>query len=456
VSTAHANPVPAISETPGTKKHAEPDLTSDQVEALIKIEAAYERGGIFLLTGHAGTGKTYLMQRLTKCMLEKQRSIVLTAPTHKAVAVLARKLVEAEIRDVPCRTIHSLLSLKPKPRADQLLFERDRHAKAVTEDVVVIDECSMVSEDLYRHIKRHLPNAFVVFVGDPAQLPPVGEVESLSFATKNSAHLTTIVRQSTGNPILNAASIIRVSQGGPSDWSWLIHSALENGHGVFLPGDAAHRWMRKAFASPEFDADPDTYRYLAWTNQRAHEVNKMIRRWRYGENIPTPFMPGESCLFREPLILEETMIFANNQEAKVVSIDRATFSHVVPGAEGVATWNAHLPSWRLILLGADGSEKTVHMSADNVEFQKIVARIKDEAAEARVRWRDLHAFQQSLAQLQSIYALTVHRSQGSTFGTAFVDLPDIRRRERDNLLEAQQMLYVAATRASKRLIVVGA
>jgi tRNA(Met) C34 N-acetyltransferase TmcA len=87
------------------------ELTADQAEALRQIEAAYEPGGFYLLTGHAGSGKTYLMQRLTKNMLARRRRIVLSAPTHKAVAVLARKLSEANIRDVPCRTIHNILTL---------------------------------------------------------------------------------------------------------------------------------------------------------------------------------------------------------------------------------------------------------------------------------------------------------------------------------------------------------
>ena len=171
--------VPEVALAPPT---TQADLTPDQAEALKQIEGAFEGGGMFLLTGHAGTGKTYLMQRLTRSMLEHHRSIVLTAPTHKAVGVLARKLFEAGIDGVPCRTIHSLLSLKGKEQADRLVFERSRHAEAVTANVVVIDECSLVDLELYRHIKRHLPNAYVVFVGDPAQLPPVGELESQAFA----------------------------------------------------------------------------------------------------------------------------------------------------------------------------------------------------------------------------------------------------------------------------------
>jgi hypothetical protein len=47
-------------------------------------------------------------------------------------------------------------------------FERDRDAEPVLSDVVVIDECSMVFAELYRHIERHLLQVFVLFVVDPA------------------------------------------------------------------------------------------------------------------------------------------------------------------------------------------------------------------------------------------------------------------------------------------------
>ena len=383
--------------------------------------------------------------------------MILSAPTHKAVTVLARKLAEAKIEGVTCRTIHSVLSLKAKPQTDRLVFQRDRGAEPVTADVVVVDECSMVDEDLFRHIKRHLPNAFVLFVGDPAQLPPVGEAESQTFRTQNRSHLTTIVRQAAGNPILAAAGVIRNSQGGDPDLSWCTQSALASGHGVFVPGEAAHRWMKKAFTSPEFEADPDSFRYLAWTNERVAQINETIRRWRYGENIPTPFMPGESALFRQPLILENTMLFANNQEAKVIAIKRGTFIHDIRGGPRCVEVDR--------LRYRPGSYACVTLTVMKRRFtwlrtikssRRWSHASSDEAADSRLRWKHLHEFKQSLAQLQSIYALTVHKSQGSTIGSVFVDLPDIRRREDTNLLEAQQMLYVAVTRPSKRLIVVGA
>jgi len=429
-------------------------LNADQTKALAEILAAYDRGSRHLLTGYAGSGKTTLMQALAREVQKRHKTIVLSAPTHKAVSVLAAKLRHAGIENVPCVTIHSLLSLKAEAHGDRLVFERGRHAEPVTAQWVVVDECSMLSADLLKHIKRHLPMAFTVLVGDPAQLPPVGEKASGAFETKSRSHLHTIVRQGAGNPILAAAQVIRESQGGPADWSW-VASAKAAPLGVFLPANA-DGWMKKGFTSPEFDRDPDSFRYLAWTNARVSEVNAKVRRWRYGDNLPTPFMPDECALIRAPIIKDGTILFTTNEEARVVSIGRDQFRYVIDACEGGDEWIAELPSWRVMLRKDDGTEIPVHMPADDRAYNNVIDRIKDEASEARFRWKQMHQFKSSMARLQSIYSMTVHNSQGSTFKNAFVDLPDIRRRVDSNLLEAQQMLYVAATRPSQALVLVGA
>ena len=431
-------------------------LTDDQNEALNKIESAYHGGGFFLLTGNAGTGKTTLLQLFTERMVARGRSIVLTAPTHKAVSVLSRKLADAGVEGVECRTIHSLLSLKPRPHGDRMVFERERRAPPVMADIVVIDECSMIDEQLHRHIRRHLPVSFVLFVGDPAQLPPVGEIASLTFATKTTAHLTTIVRQAVDNPIIQAADTIRRSQGGSADWSWCQQTTIDGKHGIFTPRQSAHAWMEKAFTSDTFEEDPDSFRYLAWTNARVAEINNMIRRWRYGERIPTPFMPGELAMFRAPVIIDNTVLFATNEEATVLRIDSDTANYTIPGTDNISGWDASFPVWRLMLLNRYGSQQEVLMPADERLFRKVIDQIKDEAADCRLRWKHLHDFKSMFAQLQSIYSMTVHNSQGSMIQNCFVDLPDIRKREATDCLEMQKLCYVATTRASQRLILIGA
>jgi exodeoxyribonuclease-5 len=82
-------------------------LNPDQERAKAEILAARNAGDFHLLTGFAGSGKTTLIQDLAAHWQARGVRIVLTAPTHKAVAVLARKL-GADGLEVSCQTIHKL------------------------------------------------------------------------------------------------------------------------------------------------------------------------------------------------------------------------------------------------------------------------------------------------------------------------------------------------------------
>lgn len=429
-------------------------LNECQQRAFDEILAANQPGCFHLLTGHAGAGKTFLVQHLARVLTERKVGIVLTAPTHKAVAVLARKLQSSGVH-IPCATIHSLLSLAPKPRGDRLVFERKKHAQPVMADVVVIDECSMISLEMMRHIRRHLPVSFVLFVGDPAQLPPVGEEASQTFGTKSHSHLETIVRQGAGNPILDAADIIRSSQGGALDWSW-CKPARAVPLGVYVPS-VPDEWMKDAFTSKEFAADADTFRYLCWTNERVASVNAKVRRWIYGGKTPTPFMPGERALVRGPVLDEDgkTPLLMTNEEATVVSIREDNFIYPIRHIENADGWNATVPSWSIEMTKDDGQQVEIHIPRDERTYNKVLARIAEEAADNRQRWGDHHGFKQRMAKLQAVYALTVHTSQGSTIKHCFMDVADIRRRAASNPLECQQLCYVAATRPTHTLTLIG-
>ena len=312
----------------------------------------------------------------------------------------------------------------------------------------------MIGTELFRHIRRHLPRAFVLFVGDPAQIPPVDETASPTFDTMSRSHLNTVVRQAADNPVLAAATAIRAMQGGEMCWDW-CKPARAPPMGVYLPGAATDTWMQKAFTSKEFEDDPDTHRYLAWTNRRVAEVNARIRRWRYGDNIPTPFMPGERALLRAPVFIDRECQFSTNEEATVVTIARSTFRYDFEAGIGVPQWTAEIPSWRIVLRRDDGDEIPVHMPSDERAFNAVVDRIKDEAADWRERWAHLHDFKSALARLQSVYAMTIHTSQGSTFRNVFLDVSDVKKRQASNLLETQQLLYTGATRPSHALMLVG-
>lgn len=426
------------------------ELTSCQSRALGEIMAAYNRGGEHLLTGYAGSGKTTLMREVAQAFKDRRREVVVSAPTHKAVSVLSGKIPDG----IGCMTIHALLSLKPTPDGARTVLKRNRTAKPITADAVIIDECSMLGTDLMKWIRRLLPHVFVLFVGDPAQLPPVNEEESAAFSVKSVSHLNSIVRQAQGNPVLEAAHTIRRSQGATMDWSWVRDARAEK-QGVFVPGNA-QSWMRQAFTSEKFRLDNDQYRYLCWTNERVAEVNARVQRWIYGENIPTPFMPGERVLMRAPVIVDDSIALATNEEAEVVSISVGMFEYEFKQRGDIDGWTARTSCWKIVLRGKSGLNVTVNMARDVNDVSVVDGKLLREAKSVNGRWQDRFLFRQALAQMQAVYAMTVHTSQGSTFGHAFVDVGDIRRRERSNLLEMQQLLYVAATRPSQALVLVGA
>jgi exodeoxyribonuclease-5 len=109
----------------------------------------------------------------------------------------------------------------------------------------------------------------------------------------------------------------------------------------------------------------------------------------------------------------------------------------------------------MLLEREGGTRDTVHLPSDYNQHKAVLDRITDEARDGEQnRWDELRAFRSAMADLQHIYALTVHKSQGSTFGVAFIDVRDIRKREAHNLLETQQLCYTALTRPSDVAVLV--
>jgi exodeoxyribonuclease-5 len=145
------------------------NLTQDQRTALRTILDALAEGRPAVLAGYAGTGKTTLLAELVPALQSQGRRVLLMAPTHKAVAVAARRLP-----GVRAETLHRALgmTLRTCDDGEQRLMAGtpvDGH------DVWIVDEASMVGQDLYEAVSEaaRAMGLGVVWVGDPAQLPPV-------------------------------------------------------------------------------------------------------------------------------------------------------------------------------------------------------------------------------------------------------------------------------------------
>jgi len=140
----------------------------------------------FVMKGFAGSGKTYLSMKLLKKVDELGLCWTVVAPTHKAVGVLREGLKNESIQPTwfPS-TIHRLLRLKLKRQVNVEICEKTDQTENSLENLglVLIDEASMIDSKLLEITLEcaRCNSTRLVFVGDPAQLPPVGESSSSVF-----------------------------------------------------------------------------------------------------------------------------------------------------------------------------------------------------------------------------------------------------------------------------------
>ena len=418
----------------------------------------------FLLIGPAGSGKTTVAVAIISALLAEGLRVAVTAPTHAAAKVLARKLQAAKL-DVPISTIHALLGLSPSSDDAVRRLRRTGENKAIDFDVVALDEASMVGRDLQAEIDALAPPA-VLYLGDSAQLPPVMEVEALIFTRDISrAELRGIVRQGEGNPIIAAATAIREQQvaGAELTFEWAT-DAHDGERGIFCPpGAEALTLLREAF-KPIWLLEPDRARILAFTNRRVAQYNRLIRTWLYGET-ETPFLPDERIVCRRPVVRwqisasgrwQAITLFHTLEETTVARIERGTEAFDFPALtaehrengehwQALDGWEIAMPVWRVWLdHEAFGPVQTL-MPVDPGHVKQIDARLIAEARLNRHRWGHRYGFLEKIADLRSPYAMTVHCSQGATFGRVFVDFGDLAAAKGAGLFR-QRLTYTALTR----------
>ena len=420
-------------------------LSESQDIAFKEILSSYENGKPnHLLTGFAGTGKTTLLQEVVRALFQRCARVAITAPTNKAVHVLERKMKEAGLLFASCLTIHQLLGLRPQ-NADQPEKELKQISKPMVGafGVVIIDECSLLSSQLQRFINQYLNMHFVLYVGDPAQLPPINEDEAPCFKLKTKSNLSTIIRQAESNPIIQASISLREGL----NWDWCREKIFDQSGILPVSWQYAPDIMKDIFTSQEFKKDNDLCRYLTYTNQRAIAVNKQVRRWLYGET-QTPFVINEPVITRKPIMTTgEKVAHSVNDEIVVADITRAA-DHVVnlPKRTGATTLEEETHSLKVWEITFTSGVKCLY-PADPAQYNALSIRVESQARVNAKRWFDWHTqINDPIADLRHVYAMTIHSSQGSTFDHVFIDVPDCKRFAKSEPDTLRKLLYVAVTR----------
>ena len=451
-------------------------LTADQqvaVEAFAAWLAAPADGTPFVLSGYAGTGKTFLSMRFLAQVEATGLCWTVVAPTHKAVGVLRSYLAGAGLSPTwfPS-TIHRLLRLKLKRQRDIERCEETEQTAVALEHLglVLIDEASMVDSTLLEISLRcaHPFRTRLVFVGDPAQLPPVGEPVSpvFSLGRASRAELRQVVRHQ--GPVLRLASGLRQGDLPCRRPPPLPPIRNASGQVALLERGA---WLQAAQAALRRSAEtdnPDLARILCYTNRSLEQLVPIARRALHGEMADQlPVLPGEvlitraavmapACREGEDAAEEPDMLLGSNRELVVRDVmpercDLADFG--VPDAPVIDTLTARVE--------AGDSQLSLRLlpplgSAARIALEAVLARLRQQAKDAGKQdgkglWRRFFLVRDAFASLGPAAVLTVHRSQGSTFAEVFVD-GDVFWPS-DTVLR-RQLVYVAVSRASQAVSVV--
>lgn len=422
--------------TPKVRSSKTLRLTTEQREALAILVARLESGERELaLSGYAGTGKTTLVRFLCQ-KLGRRNRLALTAPTNKAAKVLADKAGRS------AGTIHSLLGLR-MTRDFEGGYQLERsEMPEVLPDIVVVDEASMVDSVMMEHIRdaQGESDMAVLYVGDPAQLPPVNE-DTSPFTKIDGPSLEKIVRQKKDSPIVGLATFVRENIDADSIKLPGVHEydpASDEGIIVHADASAFLEAAIERFGASAYQNDPNHCRILAWTNEQVRSFNRTVRARIQGEHA-AEFVMGEWLVIDEAYRVSDEVLLPVSSEvlindAELVSLD------------GYRTWRLNVGDDHELLVIAAESQAAFRGELAAKRKAALAAKGKERSA----LWEAFYRHRERFAAVTYPFAQTVHKAQGSTFRNAFVFLPDLRRNKRVH--ERHRLLYTAITRPSDLLV----
>ena len=470
--------------------NSEINFTKDQklaVEGILTFlkEPYDENKSVIGLTGAGGVGKTFVTKYIIDNCNYGFNSIKCSSPTHKACRVFSQAIDRDRVE-----TIQSVLGLRLNLALenfdpDRPQFDPKGQIKLEGISFLIVDEASMLPYKLVNFIVKLCKERSikVLFIGDSSQLAPVNEDKSSAFSRCYKVYtLTTIVRQESINPLTNLLKTLRGDIQYKSN-NFLrfindnkgLHELDEHGQGfVILDRSNFEQEIINSFSREDYRSNIDMFKIICYTNRAVSVWNNFVRS-KIIPNYDKEIITKNDLIMSYTTQVDDFMSTIIHNSEEYIVHDIANF--VSPTYD----FKGYIVKLRKIHGGEITRPLFVIDHKDPFTIQhyfKIHNELKDAglAATGATRtqmWKRYFEFHNENLLLSNIidrnngktlvdrdldygFAISSHKSQGSTYDTVFVDVNDIIYDKNGKLygdrMDMLRRLYVACSRPRKKVI----
>ena len=440
-----------------------------QVEALNAMDDFIKSDDTSMtLSGYAGTGKTSLMEMIAKKCQKQHKPVMFCATTNKAAAVLNDKVSEAGFK---ATTLNKTFGINVEVDPSQKSYNA-RNMVINLKDVdimpgttIIIDEASMINEENYKILDyiAGVNNLKIIYVGDQAQLAPVNEDQISKVFRNGDGKVITLtqVERTDDNAILKEATNIR--NGKPLSGETSFNS---KGEGVAYISPQHQDAINEVVSHyvKGLRKDPNYFRILAYTNKAVSNYNTQVRSL-LGYDSPIPQVGEPMTGYANwgytynPKTKQGTYRFINSESYKVtkvgnpvqryIKLDNGTnvMMEAVPLTLADSFGNTDTFDYMDIKSNPQNRQAAMVLAEEKKKLWAMTKKVFGKEAKVKLyqKINDLEKFlfvndnlednDRNLLQGKTIdfgYALTIHKSQGSTFTNILMDDVDVSKSVKGN------------------------
>lgn len=436
----------------------------------------------YVIEGKAGTGKTTIAKEILKEFEDEQ--IYVAAVSHKAKGVIKNSFGE-DTRGKKFFSIASLLGMKGINDNDTQTTKFQVGLKVPLLDnppaLLVIDEASMITEDVLKKIidiNSSLSRPFqMLFLGDIGQIQPIRDEQSEFYRThkdllnkksdifnsKHKSKLITRVRQGEANPILPYADYFwENSQKENPELNPTQHIVRNNqitdkGSLLFSNSEAeVLNSVIKAVKNAVEKGLTNHVKIVTYHVNEKTELNQKIHEALFGKD--SDYSKGDMLILNSPYDLPDVnATMENSSEIQIKSIQDTDVDEF-----GVHTLYLETNGTAYTRTGNEQKDCVIQVVSRNDiglynrKLQELASHAKRQTNRAlkKQAWGDFWEYKGRYADVDFGYAITAHKSQGSTYDIVVVDEKDIMGTTATSNQEKSELIYTALTRPRKTAIVI--